>query len=397
MPFWRISALNPDGFETFYRFINLEKLIQFSHALEVSNVLIPYVRSVMSERFMRPLHKAALPLLLWYCFCSGSIKAADRSHQLNSQNPVVAQIGTQPVRLQSLEDKKINTLRKQLYQAISLKLRVKALQQLGKSHSRYVTKTEPEVTDQEIADFYATNRLTSKGTLRELAPEIRHYITRSKMQQLQITIDKLYQKAIDEGLVTQYIKEPNDFLTIVPVETGYIRNKATSHVMLLEFSDYQCPACKAVQPTIRQLRSKYDKKVLFAYRHFPLSFHKEADEAAISVECSREQGKFESFHQYFFSNQRELSREKNRILDYLKSLGKKLNIRNRRKFNRCLETEKYRDLISSDIETGLAIGITGTPAFIIGRYNPERKLLKGELVVGALSLASFEKSLRKYM
>ena len=351
----------------------------------------------MLKPFVCNLRRAAVVLSVFQCFFLGSVGAAEKGSYLNSQNPIVGTVEKHSVRLQSLEDKKINDLRKQLYEAISRKLKLDAIRRLGKSYPQYAAKTKPEVTDREIADFYQNNKLASKGTLKELAPEIRYYMERLKMQQLQIVIDGLYREAVKEGLVTQHIRQPNDFLVTVPIETGYVRNRAKSRVMLLEFSDYQCPACRMVQPVISQLRVKYDRQVLFAYRHFPLSFHTEADEAAISVECGREQGKFESLHQYLFANQTELSLRKSEILDYLKNLGGKLGIENRRRFARCVETEKYRDLIENDIKTGLAIGIGGTPAFIVGRYDPKTRSLKGELMTGGLPLASFESLLKKYM
>ena len=340
--------------------------------------------------------RAILSLPVFFWLCTHFLFAAEGSHPLHSQNPIVAKVENREIRLQSLEDKKINDLRKQLYEAVAARMKQSALQQLAKSHPEYDVPTEPVVTDQEIADFYSANKLTSRGTLKELASDIRYYLKRYKMQQLQTGIDKLYQDAVGKGLVTQYLREPNDFLITVPIESGYIRNKTASRAMLLEFSDYQCPACSGVQAVIGQLREKYDKKVLFAYRHFPLSFHTEADEAAIAVECGREQGKFEVLHQYLFSSQQELSKEKSRILDYLKGLGKRLRIGNQKKFAHCVETEKYRDLVDHDVDTGLAIGVSGTPAFVIGRYNPVTKTLKGELMTGGMSLAAFEKYLRKY-
>jgi protein-disulfide isomerase len=207
----------------------------------------------------------------------------------------------------------------------------------------------------------------------------------------------MYERAIQEKLVTQLIQVPNDFLITVPLETGFIRNKGTSQVMVLEYSDYQCPACRMVQPMIAQLRQKLDKKVAFAYRHFPLSFHTEADEASLAVECGREQGSFEKFHQYFYENQAALGKEKARVMDYLKSLGKELKIDDPEKFERCLDNEKYRDLVRNDINTGMEIGISGTPAFIVGKYDPETKKLHGELLTGGMPVAEFEKLINKYM
>lgn len=345
--------------------------------------------------------KTLLTMIVTFLVCFGfgplPLVADDSAHYLNDQNPVVGKIGDKTVMLQSLEDKQINDLRKKLYDAISGKFKMEALRNLAKTHKKYAIQIDPKISKQEISEFYHGNKLSSKGTLKELSKEIEYYLTRYKRQQMRTIIDRMYEQAIQEKLVTQFIQVPNDFLVTVPLETGFIRNQGTSQVMVLEYSDYQCPACRMVQPVIAQLRQKLDKKVTFAYRHFPLSFHTEADEASLAVECGREQGNFEKFHQYFYENQAALGNEKARIMDYLKSLGKELKIDDPKKFERCLDNQKYRDLVRNDINTGMDIGISGTPAFIVGKYDPKTKKLSGELFTGGMPVAEFEKLINKYM
>ncbi len=336
----------------------------------------------------------ALLLSIGSPFC---LWAASEKHYLNDQNPVIAKIGKKEIRLQSLEDKKINDVRKYLYEAIMLKLKIKVLNTLSEKYAKYKIQINPLVTKEEISDFYDERNLASQGTLKDLAGNIKNFLTNEKVRQIRKVIDHLYQDAMRNGLVTQYIRIPNDFLITIPIETGFFRNKGSGPVMLLEYSDYQCPYCQVVQTTIARLRAKYGKKVSFVYRHFPLAFHTEADEAANATECSREQGKFEAFHQYFFANQSELPKKEAKLADYLKNLGKKLGIENQKKFESCIDSQKYRDLVQNDINSGTKVGISGTPAFLIGKYDRESKTLEGEIKTGGLPFEEFDRLIQKYM
>ncbi|NIP99362.1 MAG: thioredoxin domain-containing protein, partial [Nitrospinaceae bacterium] len=71
-------------------------------------------------------------------------------------------------------------------------------------------------------------------------------------------------------------------------------------VFVLEYSDFQCPFCRRVQPTLKKLRKRYASKVQFGYRHFPLPFHKQAVRLAEAVECARDQGRFWEFQDILY-------------------------------------------------------------------------------------------------
>ena len=118
-----------------------------------------------------------------------------------------------------------------------------------------------------------------------------------------------YSLALKKGWVISNLEAPSDFLLKGNIKTGYLRGNKKASVILLEYSDYQCPFCSRVQSTIRKLIDKYQDRVAFGYRHFPLAFHKEADEAAIASECAREQGKFEEIHRLLYSRQKAQGKE----------------------------------------------------------------------------------------
>ncbi len=149
---------------------------------------------------------------------------------------------------------------------------------------------------------------------------------------------------------------------------------ASAKVTLVEFSDYQCPACGAAYPIIKQIINDYKDKVLFVYRNFPLSIHQNSKIAAEAAEAAGAQGKYWQMHDMLFENQSAWSSSSNPLdmfTEYAKSIGLDTD-----KFKNDVEGNKYSDKIKADINDGVSLGVNSTPTFY----------LNGEKVTG---LASF--------
>ena len=200
-----------------------------------------------------------------------------------------------------------------------------------------------------------------------------------------------YSLALKKGWVISNLKAPSDFLLKGNIKTGYLRGNKKASVILLEYSDYQCPFCGRVQSTINKLLEKYKDRVAFGYRHFPLAFHKEADEAAIASECAREQGKFEEIHGILYLRQKAQDKED------LKNYAREIKIKSPVKFDECLDNEKYRGLVDQDMKDGANLGITGTPGFFVGLFNPKSGEIQGEVLSGAQPYDAFQQTLEKYL
>ena len=200
-----------------------------------------------------------------------------------------------------------------------------------------------------------------------------------------------YSLALKKGWVISNLEAPSDFLLKGNIKTGYLRGNKKASVILLEYSDYQCPFCRRVQSTISKLLDKYKDRVAFGYRHFPLAFHKEADEAAIASECAREQGKFEEIHRILYSRQKAQDKEE------LKKYAREIKVKYPAKFDECLDSEKYRGLVNQDMKDGANLGITGTPGFFVGLFNPKSGEIQGEVLSGAQPYDAFQQALEKYL
>ncbi len=306
----------------------------------------------------------------------------------SGQNRIIARIDNTPVTIQEIEDKKINELRVELHNRLVRNLQINALQKLSKKFPEFGQTYQPEISDKVATDFYLKNKLQNRGTFAQLKPRI---IKLLQMQALTSYYDQLYQKAVNRGLIVSYLQEPNEFLVRVPVESAYLWGGKGESVMVLEFSDYQCPFCNRVQATLSELRKTYQGKVVFGYRHTPLAFHEEADEAAIAAECARDQGDFEKYHETLFNNYKNLN------IDDLIKYAKKTGISDLKRFQSCLAAEKYRGRVENDQKAATKIGIRGTPGFVIGKYDRKSGSVRGEIVSGAQPQSVFVTAIEKYL
>ena len=148
-------------------------------------------------------------------------------------------------------------------------------------------------------------------------------------------------------------------------------------IVMVEFSDFQCPFCATANKSVKQFMAKHKDKVTLVYKHFPLTqIHPEALPAARAAWAANKQGKFWEYHDALFANQAKLSET-----FYLETAtGLKLDLN---KFN--VDRKIADNFIVEDFKLGRKLGIDGTPTFIIN----------GEVVTGAASLADLENALAK--
>ena len=263
-----------------------------------------------------------------------------------------------------------------------------SIKKLAAKYSEINLTPEKKVTLKEIVAFFEQNNLQERGTLEQLRPQIKQFLQQQIRNQHLLN---QYSLALEKGWVVSHLEPPSEFMLVGNIKTGYLRGNKKAPVILLEFSDYQCPFCGRVQPTISRLINNYKDRVAFGYRHFPLSFHKEADEAAIAAECAREQDKFLELHLLLYS------RQKAQTSDDLKKYAREIKVKSPEKFDKCLDSEKFRGLVQQDFSDGSKLGITGTPGFLVGAFNPKTGEIKGEVLSGAQPYNVFKKTLDKYL
>ncbi len=133
-------------------------------------------------------------------------------------------------------------------------------------------------------------------------------------------------------------------------------------ITIVQYSDFQCPFCSRVEPTIDQVMKEYAGKVRVAWRNLPLPFHNNAKPAAIASLAAHQQGKFWQMHEILFKNQQNLGAAD--LEKYAQEIG--LNVA---KFKAAMQDKKLADQVDAEAAAGGKIGARGTPAFFInGRF-----------------------------
>lgn len=162
----------------------------------------------------------------------------------------------------------------------------------------------------------------------------------------------------------------------VVIGTAPTRGNENAPVTIVEWSDFQCPFCNRVTPTLAQIRDEYGDRVRFAFKHMPLSIHPQAMGAHVAAEAANRQGKFWEMHDRIFENQRDLAAE---TLDgYASEMGLDMD-----QFRRDLKAADIAKRIKDDLAQAQKLGVTGTPSFFIN----------GKFLSGAQPFASFKRQI----
>lgn len=133
-------------------------------------------------------------------------------------------------------------------------------------------------------------------------------------------------------------------------------------VKIIVFSDFQCPYCKVLYSSLRDVMNQYKGKVFFDFKHLPLDFHAQANNTALASECAKEQGKFWEYADKLYASQNDWANTKDtaKFKQYAAALGLKTA-----DFNKCLDDKKYQSQINDSKQEATDFGISGTPAIFI--------------------------------
>jgi protein-disulfide isomerase len=149
-------------------------------------------------------------------------------------------------------------------------------------------------------------------------------------------------------------------------------------VTIVEFGDFQCPACGSAYPIVEKILQDYKGKVTFVFRQYPLPAHQNAHAAAEAAEAAGAQGKFFDMYNALYSNQKDWGESKN-AMDYFKKYAEAMDL-DMEKFVSDVEGKKYAAKIQADQNDGNAAGISATPTFFIN----------DEMIVGGLPYDEFK-------
>ncbi len=205
------------------------------------------------------------------------------------------------------------------------------------------------VTEAEIDEFFAANEGRIRGARDEVAPQVRLFLAQNRWVEF-----------LEAGHEIDYLRDPYR-LDADPAD-GPVRGSESARITIVEWSDFECPFCKQVVPTLEQVLDEYPDDVRLAFRHFPLTrIHANAQGAAEAAVCAQDLGAFWEFHDLMFEEQEALT------ADDLKDKAARAGL-DAEEFAACLERDDLAERVAADRRAGAALGVSGTPAlFVNGR------------------------------
>jgi protein-disulfide isomerase len=210
-------------------------------------------------------------------------------------------------------------------------------------------------TEAEVAKFFEENKARINSDLNSVRNQVVVYLEDQDKQRLEHDLsDRLRKNANIRWLIT----EPPQPVQNISVDDDPARGAVNAPVTVVEFTDFQCPACAAMHPVLDEVLKSYGDKVRFVVRDFPLNQHQNARKAAEAADAANAQGKFFEYIAILFQHQSALD------IPSLKKYASDLGL-DRAKFDAALDRGVYAAEVKHDMEDGEIYGVGSTPTIFI--------------------------------
>jgi protein-disulfide isomerase len=218
-----------------------------------------------------------------------------------------------------------------------------------------ITEKIHSPTEAEIAKFYNDNKVRIPIDLAAASPQIASYLQEQEQQRLE---QDLATRLRTGANIRFLISEPALPVQTISVDDDPVRGDLNAAVTIVEFTDFQCPTCAAMQPILDEALKSYGNRVRLVVRDFPLNMHANARKAAEAANAARAQGKFFEYTALLFKRQNALD------VPSLKKYASELGL-DRARFDAELDGGKYAAEIKHDIDDGQIYGVDSTPAIFV--------------------------------
>lgn len=206
-----------------------------------------------------------------------------------------------------------------------------------------------QVPAEEVDAFYEARKGQIRAPKEKVEGQIRRYLQYEG-----------YLEGLEAGAEIDLLTEP---FRVEVAAAGPKKGPDGAPVTIVEFSDFECPFCGRVNPSIDKIRQTYGDRVQIVFRQFPLEIHRNARKAGEASLCADEQGKFWQMHDSMFGDQKNLE------VGGLKQIAARIDDLDTAAFDACLDSGQYAETVDKDLEDGVRAGVSSTPAFFInGRY-----------------------------
>jgi protein-disulfide isomerase len=301
----------------------------------------------------------------------------------SADDPVVASFGDEVItesQLEAIAGTSLVSLRQQMYDAQMASLEKEIYRRLLKEAAAAEGVTEGEYVRMRVDQLVGE---PDEGEIVKLMSQFRAQLAEDDVQaraQIVQALDQREKQRLSQELQAVLFAEAGVKILLEPPRVEFTvadgtpsRGAADAPVVLVEYTDYQCPYCTRVQPTLNELMKRYEGQILHVFKNLPLPMHAEAPLAGAAALCAQDQGKFWELHDWLFVNQRTLSRES--IVAAAGDLGMDTEV-----LAACIDEGKYAARVQAETAEAHSYGITGTPGFLVN----------GRVVTGARPIEAFE-------
>lgn len=218
-----------------------------------------------------------------------------------------------------------------------------------------ITDKAHHPTDADIAKFYEENKARIKGDLAPQRAAIAAYLEQQEQERLETALATRLRAGASVRLL---LAEPVPPVQTISAGNSPSRGDTNAPVTIVEFTDFQCPACKAMHPVLNETLKSYGNRVRFVVRNFPLEQHANARKAAEAAGAANAQGKFFEYIAVLFENQDALD------VPSLKKYATQLGL-DRARFDADLDKGVYAAQVRRDVADGEMYGVDSTPSIFI--------------------------------
>jgi protein-disulfide isomerase len=329
------------------------------------------------------VHTTIRVMLVGLLMTSALVACAQQPESASSgSNEVAARFGDQVITLAEVEEAaggQLLQLEQQMFQVKDQQLRSMIFNALvdtaaaaeGISSDEYlkreITDKIPQPTDEQIKQVMDQYRAQLNPDEAQARQQVVAYLQQQgRAQQEQALKTRLF----DEANV-QVLLDPPRVKPVVQASNPS-RGPADAPIVFIEYTDFQCPYCGRVQPTIDALTERYGDRMVHVFKNLPLPMHQQAELAAEAALCAGDQGKFWELHDWLFANKSNISRDT--LMAEAGTLSLDVDA-----FGTCLDSRTHQAQVEADAAEANRFGIRGTPGFAIN----------GRVVTGAQPFEAF--------
>ncbi len=339
---------------------------------------------MMKENVVRKM-TMLLSLSFLLSGCLGGKKSCPIVYEKKEKSEVVAKVLGQDITYAELIkgiEGEIFEAEEKVHQLKEAQFKMIVLKKLREQDPKGKDLTEEEFIDKvvikgltpkesDIEKFIVEKNIPKEHVNADLKERVKAFLLNEMKRD---AIDDWINKKLESNPASVYFYPPERPTFDIKVGDAPTYGGENAKVTIVEFSDFQCPFCAKGKALLDQIKKEYGSKVKIAFKNFPLSFHKDAHNAAQAGLCAKDQGInfFWKMHDEMFEDQQNIA------ISGLEEKAKKIGLK-MDQFKECLSTQKHKASVDAQFQEGLEVGVKSTPTFFVN----------GKLIMGAASMEVF--------